>query len=181
MGPYAVESALGRARRLDPEGSNMIRGTNLSGHGPEANPPRRRDNLGIGRLAPAHERVLQLRTENARQTGRERRGSGSEPVQEWWPQRKGCPGLIWRIQMRAVFRRPEAMRTRWCWRTLSLLAVSVSSQRKQRESNEYEQNNGRRSPGARTQEGLDRRPRRGVTFIRVSVHGVGSARGITIP
>jgi hypothetical protein len=86
--------------------------------------------------------------------------------------------------MRAVFRRPGAMRTRWRRRRLNLLPVSVSSQGKQRESNEYEQNIGRRgnglAPGARTQEGLDRRPRRGVTHMRVGVHRVASGSGITI-
>jgi hypothetical protein len=63
-----------------------------------------------------------------------------------------------------------------------VLPVSLSSQRKQRESNEYEQNNGRRgnglAPGTRTQEGLDCRPRRGLTHIRAGVHRVAFGSGI---
>jgi hypothetical protein len=86
--------------------------------------------------------------------------------------------------MRAVFRRPGAMRTRWWRRRLSLSPVSISSHRKHRESNEYEQNSGRRGnglgPGPRTQEGLDRRPRGGVTHIRVGVHRVASGSGSAI-
>jgi hypothetical protein len=86
--------------------------------------------------------------------------------------------------MRAVFRHHGAMRTRCCRRRLSLSPVSISSQREQQESNEFEQNSGRRGnglgPGLRTQEGLDLRTRGGVTHIRVSVHRVASGTGSAI-
>jgi hypothetical protein len=76
------------------------------------------------------------------------------------------------------------MRTRWRRRRLNLLPVSVDSQGRQRESNEYEQTSGRRgnglAPGARTQEGVDRHSRRGVTHIRVGVHRVASGSGSAI-
>jgi hypothetical protein len=65
-----------------------------------------------------------------------------------------------------------------------VIYVAVDSQRRHRESNEYEQTSGRRgqglAPGARTQEGVDRHSLRGVTHIRVSVHRVAPGSGITI-
>jgi hypothetical protein len=86
--------------------------------------------------------------------------------------------------MPAVFGGPGTMRSRQRRRRLDLLPVSFDSQRKLRESNEYEQDSARRGNGpvrgAGTQGGMDRRPRRRVTHIRVGMHRVGSGAGVTI-
>lgn len=64
--------------------------------------------------------------------------------------------------------------------------VAVDSQRRQRGSDEYEQTDSRRgqalAPVSRTQEGVDRNSRLGVTHIGIGVHGVasGSGSGITV-
>jgi hypothetical protein len=78
------------------------------------------------------------------------------------------------------------MRTRRRRRRLNLSPFSVDGQRKQRESDEYEQKSGSGgnglAPGTTMQEGADRCPRRGVTRFRAGVHRArpGSGSGITI-
>jgi hypothetical protein len=164
MGPNRVESAPWMGRRHDPRRSNMLQRIDLSGRVHRRIRQDAEIISGPGTTASLRRSRRRFRLVFIRQT------TGFD-----------LAGLIWWIQMRAVFGRPEAMRTRWSWRRLSLSAVSVGSQRKQRESHEHEQINGCRGSGAGTREGLDRRPRRGANDIRVGLHGVGSAHGITIP